>query len=323
MVRWIKYFKAFCRLIRLQNLAIIVLTMYMVRYFIVTSLLGDMGLSSSLTGFDFFLLVCATVCIAAGGYVINDYFDRKLDLINRPGQVVLGRIISRRAGMVWHMIFNIVGVCIGLFLSYKVHMLKTGIVFILISGLLWFYSTTYKRQVLIGNLVVSFMVAMVPLLILLFEFPLLSREYRHSFQSNPESFYTLSYWIIGYGVFAFIFTFIREIVKDIEDFEGDFAFASNTIPIVWGENVARAIVLIIALLTFLLLTVLLALKMGNLVTILYVGVTIILPLLIFCYLFYRSKSKKEYHRSSFLLKIIMISGVLFLPFAHFLHLHHI
>ncbi len=280
-----------------------------------------MELSTILTDLDFFLLVSATLCIAAGGYVINDYFDRKLDLINRPGKVILGRILRRRAGMVWHFIFNIIGVCLGIFLSYKVHLLKTGIVFVLISGLLWFYSTTYKKQVLVGNLVVSFMVAMVPLLILLFEFPLLSREYRLNFQSNPEVFYALSSWIIGYGIFAFIFTFIREIVKDIEDFEGDFAFASNTIPIVWGDRIARAIVLILALVTFIGLVLLVFVKMNNIATILYVGITILLPLIGFCYQFYRSKSKKDYHRSSSLLKIIMISGVLFLPYADLLHLH--
>jgi 4-hydroxybenzoate polyprenyltransferase len=112
--------------------------------------------------FDFILLVAATVLITAAGYVINDYFDIKTDLINR-GKVIVGTSIPRRMAMMWHNILNITGVGIGFYVSWRTGFFWMGILFLLVSGMLYFYSASYKRQFLIGNIIVAFLTAMVPM----------------------------------------------------------------------------------------------------------------------------------------------------------------
>ena len=318
MVRWLKYTKAFLRLIRLPNLVIIALTMYILRFFTIVPQLNNHGLNSALTGLQFFILVLVTLFIAAAGYVINDYFDRKSDLINRPGKVVLGRILSRRAGMVWHIVFNTLGIGIGVLFSYSIGMLKFSILFVVISGLLWFYSTTYKRQVLIGNLIVALLVAMVPIILLVYEIPLLFNQYRPQINSNPEIIKSLAGWVIAYGIFAFLLTLIREIVKDVEDFEGDFAFGHQTIPISWGAETARYIVLGITLFTIGLICFILVRKIDGLQLSLLAFFLTVLPLLFFLVIFLRAKTKPAYHQASSVLKVVMIGGLSFLIIAPFL-----
>jgi 4-hydroxybenzoate polyprenyltransferase len=318
MVRWFKYTKAFLRLVRLPNLIIISATLFILRYFIVLPVFEKAGFVSKVSDKQFGLLVFSIVLIAAAGYVINDYFDRKTDMINRPGKVILGRILTRRAGMVWHVILNVFGVGLGVLVAYSLGLLKYGIVFFFMSGLLWFYSTTYKRQVLIGNLVVAFMVAMVPIMILLFELPLIYKNYRYVLNSDPTTIMQISAWIGGYAFFAFLFTLLREIVKDLEDFEGDFAFGRQTIPIAWGANTARLIVFGLVSVAVVLLGYFILKYLYDSISIVYVILTIIIPVLIFSILFYKSKTKKAYHQSSLLLKIIMLSGLSYVVINYFI-----
>jgi 4-hydroxybenzoate polyprenyltransferase len=176
--------KALLKLIRWQNLLIIVITMCLMRYAILSSVLGKIGVGLySLAGrttamslqmplIDFILLVFATILIAAGGYVINDYFDIKTDLINR-GKVIVGTKIPRRQAMMWHNILNVLGVAMGFFISWRTGYIWMGILFLLVSGLLYFYSASYKRQFLIGNVIVALLIAMVPMLVVLYEAPYL------------------------------------------------------------------------------------------------------------------------------------------------------
>ena len=209
--------------------------MYFLRWFVLIPVLRNHQLMPIVSEKLFALIVLATLCIAGGGYVINDYFDRKADLINRPGKVILGRILSRRIGIFWHAVLTSVGVLLGTYVSYKLGNLKYCLVFFIISGLLWFYSTTYKRQVLLGNLVVAFLVACVPLLVLFYELPVIRHhDYTKLIKMYSGEIKYLVFWIAGYSVFAFILTLMREIVKDLEDYEGDFAFGRQTIPISWG-----------------------------------------------------------------------------------------
>lgn len=317
MVRFWKYTKALLKLIRFSNLLIIAATMYVLRWFVVIPLLGASGFSSRIFEPLYFFFVLATMSIAGAGYVINDYFDRKTDLINRPGKVILGRILSRRAGIYWHVLLNFLGVSLGVFVSYKLGLLKFSIVFVFISGLLWFYSTTYKRQVLLGNLVVAFMVASVPLLILLYEVPLLLNHYQYFFKTDSSTIDHLIFWISGYGIFAFLLTLIREIVKDLEDFEGDFAFGRQTIPIAWGANAARIISLVLAFITLILISIIHTLYLNDLISIIYSLITVVIPLIVFMYLFYKSQNKNEYHKSSGILKIIMLGGIGYVVLASF------
>jgi 4-hydroxybenzoate polyprenyltransferase len=183
--------------------------------------------------------------------------------------------------------------------------------------LLWFYSTTYKRQVLIGNLVVAFMVAAVPLLILLYELPLLLTKYHYFLHSEPTAFKLLIAWIVGYGAFAFILTLMREIVKDIEDYEGDFAFGRQTIPIAWGAGVAKIIVLVLSVIVLLLFVIIAVFVLGNMLSIVYSISLLVIPMIIFMFLFYKSNTKEDYHKSSKLLKIVMLFGLAYVLLAYF------
>jgi 4-hydroxybenzoate polyprenyltransferase len=318
MVRFWKYTRAFFKLIRIQNIFIIALTMYLLRWFVIIPLLNNLYFEPQLSEFRFFILVLATVNIAAAGYVINDYFDRKADLINRPGTVILGRILSLRAGMFWHTVLNFFGIGLGVLLSYKLGNLRLSIIFVAVSGLLWFYSTTYKRQVLIGNLLVALMVASVPLTILLFELPLILEKYQYYIESMPDDVGLMAAWILGYSLFAFLLTLVREIIKDLEDFEGDAAFGRNTIPIAWGPVIARQIIYFILLVSLFFLCVALYKYRWSFFTTIYGLVLIVIPLIIVGYIIFKAGSKKEYHRASILVKLIMLTGLFFNVIAYYI-----
>ena len=154
---------ALLRLIRYRNLIIIALTQYMMRYFVIWPILKVNGFELQMDRWHFLLLVLSALLITAAGYVINDYFDTRTDMLNRPETVVVGRSVSRRSAMLLHIILNIAGVGLGIYLSLYIGILSLGVAYLLAAGLLWFYSTTYKRQFLIGNLIVAVFTAMVPL----------------------------------------------------------------------------------------------------------------------------------------------------------------
>lgn len=318
MVRFLKYTRAFFKLIRIQNIFIIALTMYLLRWFVIIPLLNNLYFEPQLSEFRFFILVLATVNIAAAGYVINDYFDRKADLINRPGTVILGRILSLRAGMFWHTVLNFFGIGLGVLLAYKLGNIRLSVIFVAVSGLLWFYSTTYKRQVLIGNLLVALMVASVPLTILLFELPLILEKYQYYIDSVPDDVGLMVAWILGYSLFAFLLTLVREIIKDLEDFEGDAAFGRNTIPIAWGPVIAKQIIYFILLGSLFFLCVALYKYRWSTLTIIYGLILIVIPLLIVGYIIFKAGSKKEYHRASILVKLIMLTGLFFNVIAYYI-----
>lgn len=316
MVRLVKYTLAFFRLIRIYNLLIIGATMYFLRWFILVPVLKNHQLNLLVSEQNFILLVLATLCIAGGGYVINDYFDRKADLINRPGKVILGRILSRRTGIFWHSVLTFTGVLLGSYVSYKVGSLKYSIIFIVISGLLWFYSTSYKKQVLLGNLIVAFLVACIPLLVLLYEFPVIrNHDYIKLIKLYSGEVKYLIFWFVGYSVFAFLLTLMREIVKDLEDFEGDYAFGRQTIPIAWGANVAKMFVIVLGVITVALITLIVYKLKWSIISLAYGIVMLIVPIIIEMIIIRLADSKKRYSQASNLLKMIMLSGMVYMLIA--------
>ena len=216
---------------------------------------------------DFVLLVLATLFLTAGGYVINDYFDVKTDLINK-GKVIVGTMIPRQLAMMWHNIFNIAGVSIGFYISWKAGYIWLGTMFLVVSGLLYFYSASYKRQFLIGNVVVATLVAMVPMLVVIYEWPALYRYYTINATALPE-FNFIFYWVGGFAVFAFLTTLAREIIKDIEDFEGDLAFGRNTVPVVIGILPAKIVSISLVIITIVLLYLTWYLFINDIITLVY------------------------------------------------------
>jgi 4-hydroxybenzoate polyprenyltransferase len=267
---------------------------------------------------QFSLLVLSTVLIAAAGYIINDYFDRKTDLINRPGRVIVGRLIKRRYAMAFHIIFTFLGILAGAYLAYTIHRLSLSIVFIFASTVLWFYSTTYKRQVLIGNLVISVLVGLAPLLVLLFEFPLLVKRYELHILASGITFNYLIFWVGSYSVFAFIVNLIREIIKDIEDFEGDYIFGRQTIPIAWGVKTAKLIVIALIIIMIAPIVYLLIYHLADKISFVYIVLFIIVPLIMLAFGVSWASNKKQYHILSQASKLIMLAGLIYCPIVNYI-----
>lgn len=318
MVKQYKIFKAFLRLIRLPNLIIIAVTQYFMRWYIMKPLLAVAGFEVQLGLLPFAALVLSTVSLAASGYIINDYFDRKIDFVNRPGTVIVGRMISRRYAMFFHIVFAVLGILMGAFVAKSINKFSLTVVFIFVSGLLWFYSTTYKRQLILGNLIISLLTGMVPFLVLLFEFPLLVKRYKLYILASGIDFKFLIFWICSYAIFAFAINLIREIIKDMEDFEGDFVYGRDTIPIHWGMKTARIVVASLSVLLIFPIAYLLIFHLNDPISLVYIPLTIIVPLLILAFLIFRADSKKHYHQLSTTTKIVMLAGILYCPLVNYI-----
>ena len=313
--------KAFFNLIRLPNLLIVALTMILMRYAVIEPLIGritvvlnsgfgeEIPLSLKFPWYDFMILVFATISVTAAGYVINDYFDIKTDLINR-GEVIVGTKIPRRQAMMLHNILNTAGIAAGFYISWKAGYIWMGILFLIVSGLLYFYSASYKRQFLIGNIVVAVLTAMVPMMVALYEWPALYRYYAVN-AVDPPQLGLLFYWTGGFAIFAFLTTLVREIIKDIEDFEGDKAYGRNTIPVVTGTLFARIISVVLILITAGLLYVVWYFFLNDRITLIYITCAIVIPLLYVVYQLIVSVNKKQLHNAGRLVKFIMIAGVLY------------
>jgi 4-hydroxybenzoate polyprenyltransferase len=313
--------KAFFKLIRWQNLLIVVLTMVLMRYAVIAPLIGKIGvtliksqglevpMTIQSTWIDFLLLVAATVLLTAGGYVINDYFDIKTDLINK-GKVIVGTKIPRRHAMMWHNIFNLTGVAIGFYISWKAGYIMLGTIFLLVSGLLYFYSASYKRQFLIGNLIVAILTAMVPLLVVLYEWPALYRFYKINAVSLPDINFIL-FWVGGFALFAFLTTLTREIIKDIEDFDGDIAYGRNTVPVVIGILSAKVVSICLIILTVALLYLAWYFFINDIITLIYLSALIVLPLFYIAYKIVVSNNRIQLHKASSIMKLVMVTGILY------------
>jgi 4-hydroxybenzoate polyprenyltransferase len=318
MVKQLKIFYAFLRLMRFSNLLIIALTQYFIRWFILKPLLAYSGFKVQLSPGQFAILVLSTTFLAAAGYIINDYFDRKTDLINRPGRVIVGRLITPRYAMAFHFVFTCIGVVLGAYLSYSIHKLGLSAIFLFSSVILWLYSTTYKRQLLVGNIIISALVGMVPMLTLLFEFPLLVHKYQLYILAAGNKFNILIFWVGSYSIFAFGVNFIREIVKDMEDFEGDYIFGRHTIPIAWGMKSARLIIAGLVLIAILPICYLLFFHLKDPISLVYIPLFIVIPLLTLGIGILIADTKIQYHRLSFLIKMVMLTGLLYCPLVYFI-----
>ncbi len=303
---------AFLKLIRIQNLLIVAATQYLMRFAIISPILKVNNFSLQMSEFDFFVLVLSTVFLTAAGYVINDYFDTRTDSMNRPDEVVVGKSIERRTAMTLHVVLNILGIIGGFYVSYKIGLYQLGVIFIIVSGLLWYYSTSYKRQFLIGNLLVALLTALVPLMAILYEMPLLNKAYKEILIANHANFNHIFFWVAGFSFFAFITTLAREIIKDTEDFEGDNAYGRNTLPIILGIRWTKIIVISLLIITIsALITVYFKYLEGSVATLLYGLLTLIIPITIEIYLIIQADDKSDYRFASNLLKFIMLAGILY------------
>lgn len=304
--------KAFFILIRLKNLIIIAITQYLMRYAIIEPMISLSSFELQLSHFDFFLMSLATVLVAAGGYIINDYFDTRIDRINRPELVVIDTYIKRRVAMVAHLVSSIAGILLGFYAAYKAGVYQLGFIYAISSGMLWFYSTDFKRQLLIGNLIISFLTALVPIMVPLFEIPLLNKAYGEILLEANTDFTYLIRFIGAYSLFAFISSLIREIIKDIEDMNGDTSFGRSTIPIAIGIDKSKLIIIALSLILIIGLAYIqyLQFSANDLLFFYYLLVAVQIPMLYLIIKLLKAKEPTQFAIISKIVKAIMLAGVL-------------
>jgi 4-hydroxybenzoate polyprenyltransferase len=273
------------QLIRLPNLLIIVLTQYFTAIFLVGT---DESYKIYLLDPNLFLLSTSTILIAAAGYIINDYYDIKIDYINRPDKVVVGKLIKRRIALTTHMVFTYFGILIGVLLN-----LFVGIVNLTAGFVLWFYSNHLKRIPLIGNLSIALLTAAGLMVVNIL---------------YPKNLML----VFIYAVFAFFINLIREIIKDLEDWKGDQAFGCKTLPVIWGiRKTKRLLLLIVSIFIFLIVS--LTLKLDNYFLKIYF-VFLAIPAIVFVQRLIRADSKKDFYLLSGFSKLIMLSGIISMIF---------
>lgn len=258
---------------------IVALTQYMVRTFLI--------FDGAVTVSHFPLLVLSTVFIAAGGYIINDYFDVKIDRINKPDRVWIGKTISRRSALLVHQLFSVSGVLMAFYIGWK-----PGLIHILSVWLLWFYASGFKKKPLIGNFVVAFLTALVIAEIALVYTP----------QNRL---------IYMYAAFAFFINFIREIIKDMEDMRGDELHGARTLPILYGIHKTKR--LLYGLMGIFLLSMFFFMyKVEDLKIRIFSGILLVLWLILLA-LIMRADRKAHFSQLSNLCKWTILVGMLSLP----------
>ena len=271
----------FIKLTRIGNLLIIAFAQYFTAVFLANPV---QQWKITITDHDLFLVSLSSVLIAAAGYIINDYYDVKIDFINKPDRVVVGKIIKRRVVMVSHTFINFVGIAIGLLVSPLIAAIN-----FISAGLLWLYSNQLKRLPLVGNVSVALLTGLAIYVVeVLYE--------------------SGNFLIVVYAIFALGYTLIREVVKDMEDVKGDEAFECRTIPVVYG--IRKTKMFLNALMVMLALGISIILHQINtaFADMLLVGnVSMLLVLAVFLY---QADTKRQFHQLSTITKVMMLMGVL-------------
>lgn len=301
----------FLNLIRYKNLLFIAIIQILIYYAVINPTLNIFGLHSLLSNWTILSLCIGTLCIAAGGYVINDYFDIKIDRINHPERLIVSNSISKKTAMKIYQTLTVIGVLCGMMASSLLKSMTIGLIFIIVPGMLWFYSASYKRQLIVGNIIVALLAALVPLLPLIAEAGALHAEYNELIKET-QILYTLYSYVCGFALFAFLLTLAREIIKDLEDEQGDREMECHTIAIVWGNFVAK----IVASVIFIIVNILLAYAVFVLIpnnyeiTKHYFIYGILIPSICTIILLW-SKQCTAYKNASNLTKFIMLIGILY------------
>lgn len=305
-----KLIAAFFRLIRLPNLFFIALTQVLFQYGIYKPLFqSDISTGDQR---QFILLVLASVLIAAAGYIINDYFDINIDRVNKPEKIVVDSIISRRWAIAWHLVLSFLGIiltAIALPLFQKWYLLLANLV---VVALLWMYSTTYKKSLLIGNIIIALLTSWTILLIYFSKIDITGLFATEDLQRQAK-FFRLT---MLYAAFAFIISLIREAIKDMEDLPGDVRYNCYTMPIAWGINATKIYVAVwlVVLITMLVVIQVYILPYGWWWPFLFSMLLIIIPLLYIFRKLFASFTPADFHHLSNGTKFVMLTGILSMIF---------
>lgn len=306
-----KIVAAFFRLVRWPNLVFIALTQLLFEYCIFQKVYLH-SVDYAVENHQFIFLCLASVLIAAAGYIINDYFDLNIDQVNKPGKVVVNVLINRRWVIFWHMFLSLLGFFFtvsALPIAQYWHLVLINLASIV---LLWFYSTNLKKQLLIGNVLISLMTAWVIGILFFAKYPLTVNSLQ-VVDTAEVRFFRLT---VLYASFAFIISLIREVIKDMEDMEGDRKYGCRTMPIVWGLNASKVFVAvwIIVLVSALVILQLYVLPFGWWLSGLYCLLFIIIPLVWILIKLFNARTPPDFHKLSTVVKMVMLTGILSMIF---------
>ena len=325
----ISYLNNIFRIIRWKNLAIISLSQIFIKFFFIDFFIQK----DQLLNENFVILLIVTILIAASGYIINDIYDYNLDQINKPEKVVLGKFLKSRDAIIIYMMFNCLAIVLSIFLCMKIEQEIYILVFLLIIYCLWLYSKKLKKYKTIGNILVAFFISLSILNVPLFSYK--------NILSDDRFFVFLIISI--FSVLAFLINVKREIIKDIEDIEGDKIHKVKSLPIIFGTKKSKLVTIIIgiilmfaisSLITFqiLILRSDLLLDVGgnqfsnpqiwgaNYISIIYMFIILIM----FFYvelLILNATTKTNFTKASKLLKYLMLLSLLSIPVFSLTHFY--
>jgi len=294
---------AYLRLARWLNLLIIGLIFLLAKTQLVDPISELSGVISCISNLHWFLLALATVLIAASGNVVNDIFDQNIDFHNKPDRIIVGNTISEEQAWNFYYGLGSVGLGLGMFLCWDLGNISNSLIFMLSAGGLYFYSYSYKRQFLIGNLVVAFLAGLVPFLPLYIQM-----------MCTPNLWMELPWApvLVALAFFSFLTTLIREMIKDMEDLKGDQLLKCTTIPIVLGVKATKAIVIV---LTMVLMSAIVSLQTAwirdeDWLMFGYFLIAVQLPAAAIIFQVLRGKTPRDFHLASTLTKVLMLGGIL-------------
>ena len=284
-------FKNIMQLVRWSNLLCLAMLVWLMEKWIAVPVLNHNLFGEVLPAYMLLLLIVAVVLIAAGGFVINDYFDVKIDRLNRPDELIVTRSISKPAAMQLSLWLSGTGVVCGLVIAFLLRSLTLGILFVLVPGLLWFYSSSYKRLFMVGNLIVAFLTGLVPTAVAI---------------AN----------IAQLRLFAFLLTWIREVIKDMQSQMGDRELECHSMPVVWGEKGTKIFVTVLIVLTLAILGHLwyhiLPFPVGwTSLSTRYLVLGIVTPMLCALWLLWAAKIPSDYKTCHQVIRFTMIIGMLY------------
>ena len=303
------------RLVRGSNLLFLGVLVWLMEKWVATPILVRAAFGEQMSMVVLMLIAFATMLIAAGGYVINDYFDVKIDRINRPDEIVVTQSVSKQSAMRLSVTLSAIGVVLGMIVAIMLRSITIGIVFVLTPGLLWFYSASYKRLFMVGNITIALLAAMPPMLVAMSNVAALQLRFGEliSYTTLEHDLYC---WLGGFALFAFLLTWIREIIKDAQDQTGDREFECHTMPIVWGETwtkvfVTGLIVLTIAIIGHLWWHVLPFERGWMSLSTRYIALGVITPLISVVWLLWAATIPSDYKTCQQLVKFTMLLGMLY------------
>lgn len=306
----------YLKLIQIHHLLFIAAVMFSMRYFLMEPVLSRYGLALVSNEFEFGLLVFAVLLITGAASIINQYFDRKSDLHNRPNKVIIGTKINRRFAIILHSALNLLGVVAGFYLCALAGHFWYGTVFIFISIVFYLYSGRYKRRLISGNLLISLLISGITFLPWMMEFmfakPIISGQI-------PERIYHhLMILSLGFSIAGFFLNMARETVKDMIDFRGDYQAGSRTIPIVFGKKAGRRIssILLVFTTAYIVFSWFIYLKniaiiQDKLLTVSYLGIFLVAPLIFLSLYILQANKRRHLFVAMRILQVIMLLGVLF------------